>query len=108
MPVLTMEQMPAITGSTPPMPNTQLAVQAMALAQADMTIVKAHEVMKHHTYAGREATEPELQAAWAICKREIFETEDTSETARPELVTEEKSLSHSPSTGASGSGVPRQ
>ena len=103
LPILTMETVPAITGATPPTPNTQLAMQAMAVAQADMTMERAHEVLSHHTYGGRTATEPELQAAWALYKRELYHDEDASQTARPMLRIDEADQAG----GASSSGLPR-
>ena len=101
--MLSMETQPAITGTTGPVPETQLAMQAMAIAQADMTMEKAEEVLTHHTYGGHIATEAQLQAAWALCKRDLYHDADASRTTRPMLCIDEADQAG----GASSSGMPR-
>ena len=109
LPALALPQAPAISGTTGPVPTTPLGVQAMAVAQADMTLPKAQEVMQTHTYAGRAATEPELHAAWAVCRRDIYETQDAAATARPVLSIAGPIPAHpAEAASSSSSGAPRQ
>ena len=89
LPILDVTQAPAITESTGPFPITPEGQRAMDEARARMSREVANEVLAHMTYLGRAATEPELQAAWAMLKDELYSTAVVSpDRTRPMLTVE--------------------